>query len=148
VADLRKLDTFSFGGYPENRTRYQGLRGMREAYGLTNAEFRPVQIGGQYRALDSGRVDVVNVLTTDGRLERGRYVVLEDTKGIFGFQNVAPLVKRAVLARQGPEFARTLDAVSAKLTDRAMQAMNAAVDIDRRKPADVAREFLRVHRLG
>jgi osmoprotectant transport system substrate-binding protein len=147
VGDLRRLKSFRFGGYPENRTRFQGLRGMREVYGLTNARFVPVQIGRQYSELDAGLVDVANVLTTDGQLERGEYVVLEDTRSVFGFQNVAPVVRRDVLARMGPAFARTLDAVSARLTDEAMQAMNGAVEIDRRRPAAVARAFLREQRL-
>jgi len=142
VGDLKRLGRFRFGGAPENRSRYQGLVGMRQAYGLTGAEFIPVLLGQQYKALDSGKVDVVNVLTTDGQLRGGRYTVLEDTKGIFGFQHVTPVVSRKVLRRQGPAFARTLDAVSARLTNRAMQSMNAAVDIDGRRPAVVAREFL------
>jgi len=147
IGDLRRLGAFSFGGAPENETRYQGLVGMRRAYGLTKARFVPVTLGDQYRALDSGRVDVANVLTTDGQLARGAYVVLRDPKRIFGFQNAAPVVNRRVLAAEGPAFRRTLDAVSARLTDRAMRAMNAAVDIDRRDAADVARTFLRAHGL-
>jgi osmoprotectant transport system substrate-binding protein len=147
VGDLARLRSFSFGGFPENRTRYQGLIGMRAEYGIDNARFRVLNIGKQYAELDAGRVQVVNALTTDGQLERGDYVVLEDPKGVFGFQNVAPVVRRPVLERQGPEFARTLDAVSEKLTNEAMQAMNGAVDLDGREPADVAREFLREQEL-
>ena len=116
---------------------------MRQAYGLTKARFIPVLLGKQYGALDGGRVDVANVLSTDGQLDRGDYVVLRDPKRIFGFQNVAPVVAQRVLRRQGPRFARTLDAVSARLTNRVMRAMNAAVDIDRRRPAAVASAFLR-----
>ena len=143
LGDLRRLDSFTYGGAPENRTRYQGLKGMRQAYGLTNARFRVVQLGDQYEALDSGRFDVVNVLTTDGQLERGEYTVLDDPKGIFGFQNVAPVVNRGVLRRMGPAFEATLNEVSSRLTDEVMQKMNGAVDIDGKRPADVARAFLR-----
>jgi osmoprotectant transport system substrate-binding protein len=143
VGDLKRLGRFRFGGAPENRSRYQGLVGMRRAYGLTGARFVPVLLGRQYTALDGGKVDVANVLSTDGQLDRGDYVVLGDPKRIFGFQNVAPVVARRVLRRQGAGFARTLDAVSARLTNRAMRAMNAAVDIDHRPPGAVARAFLR-----
>jgi osmoprotectant transport system substrate-binding protein len=147
VGDLRRLGPFTFGGAPENRTRYQGLVGMRSAYGLTNARYLTIPLGPQYAALDSGRAQAVNVLTTDGQLREGRYVVLADPKGIFGFQNVAPVVRRGVLAREGPAFARTLNAVTKLLTPRAMQSMNGAVDIDHRPPAAVARAFLRSHGL-
>lgn len=147
LADLRRLGSFSFGGAPENRTRYQGLVGMRRAYGLTNARFVLTPLGRQYSALDSGRVDVANVLTTDGELRTGRYRVLADPKGIFGFQNVVPVVSRRLLARAGPRFTRVVNAVSATLTNAVMQRLNAAVDIDHRQPADVAHAFLSAHGL-
>jgi osmoprotectant transport system substrate-binding protein len=147
VGDLKRLGSFRFGGAPENRSRYQGLVGMRQAYGLTGAKFVPVLLGRQYATLDAGRVHVANVLSTDGQLARGRYVVLRDPKRIFGFQNVAPVVARDVLRRQGPAFARALDAVSARLTNRAMRTMNASVDIDGRRPGAVARAFLRAQGL-
>jgi osmoprotectant transport system substrate-binding protein len=147
IGDLARLDSFTFGGFPENRTRYQGLIGMRAEYGIDNVRFRSISIGKQYGLLDAGRMQVVNGLTTDGQLDRGEYVVLKDPKAVFGFQNAAPVVRREVLESQGPVFAETLDAVSATLTDEAMQAMNGAVDIDGREPADVAREFLREQEL-
>jgi osmoprotectant transport system substrate-binding protein len=48
-----------------------------------------------------------------------------------------------VLREQGPAFEQTLNAVSAKLTNDALQNMNAAVDLAKEKPAAVARKFLR-----
>ena len=73
--------------------------------------------------------------------------MLKDPKFIFGFQNVAPVVSKKVLDQQGPAFADTLNAVSAKLTTEAMSRMNAAVDIDKRKPAAVAKAFLEANQL-
>jgi osmoprotectant transport system substrate-binding protein len=73
--------------------------------------------------------------------------VLKDPKFIFGFQNVAPIVSKKVLNAQGSDFADTLNAVSAKLTTEAMQKMNAAVDLDKQKPADVAKQFLQANGL-
>ena len=87
------------------------------------------------------------MFTTDGALQRGKYVLLKDPKFIFGFQNVAPVVSKSVASKEGPEFAATLNAVSAKLTTEAMQRMNAAVDIDKKKPADVAKAFLAANQL-
>ena len=48
-----------------------------------------------------------------------------------------------MLREQGPEFARIVNAVSAKLTNRVLRQMNGAVDLEGRRPADVARAFLR-----
>jgi osmoprotectant transport system substrate-binding protein len=147
IADLKKVGRFSFGAPPENRTRFQGLKGLQQAYGLKKIDFKPLAIGLQYTALDAGKIDSAAIFTTDAKLAGGKYTVLEDTQGIFGFQNVTPVVKKQLLVDQGPEFARTLNAVSAKLTNDAMQQMNSAVDINKQKPAAVAAAFLKANAL-
>jgi osmoprotectant transport system substrate-binding protein len=131
---------------PEFRTRFEGLLGLRELYGLRNIDVVPTAIGEQYDALDDGLVDVAAVFTTDGQLNAGSYELLDDEKGLFSYQNVAPVVSRKMLDA-APGLADALDAVSAKLTTRAMQAMNAAVDLRGERPAAVARRFLREHGL-
>ena len=143
VADFKKVSgKVRLGAPPEFRTRFSGLLGLEQDYRLTNFDFKPLSIGLQYKALDTGRVDTADVFTTDGQLQRGSYVVLKDPKFIFGFQNVAPVVSRKVLDREGPAFAQTLNAVTAKLTTEAMRRMNAAIDIDKQKPPAVAKAFL------
>ena len=144
TGDLKKLGRFRYGGPPENRTRFQGAVGMRQVYGLDKLVYVPLAIENRYAALDKGRIDVAAAFTTEGQLtHKDRYMLLKDPKGIFGFQNIVPVVSRKVLARQGPAFAATLNAVSAKLTNDALQTMNAAVDLSHQKPAAVARAFLR-----
>jgi osmoprotectant transport system substrate-binding protein len=143
TADLKRLGRFTYGGPPENQTRFQGAVGMRRVYGLDKLVYVPLTIERRYPALDSGRIDVAAVFTTEGQLtNKRRYVLLADPKGIFGFQNIVPVVSKKVLREQGPEFARTLNAVSAKLTNDALQSMNAAVDLRKQKPPEVARRFL------
>jgi osmoprotectant transport system substrate-binding protein len=147
VADLKKLGSkLKLGAPPEFKTRFEGLIGLKKSYGV-NPTFKPLAIGLQYKALDSGKIDAADVFTTDGALQAGEYKILKDPKFIFGFQNVAPIVSQKVLDAQGPEFADTLNAVSAKLTTEAMQKMNAAVDLDKQKPAAVAKQFLEANGL-
>jgi osmoprotectant transport system substrate-binding protein len=148
TADLKKLKSFTYGGPPENLTRFQGLLGMKKVYGLTQAKYVPLKIEERYPGLDSGKAEVVGVFTTDGALaQKGKYVVLTDPAGIFGFQNIVPVVRRPVAQREGPAFETTLNAVTATLTNEELQKMNAAVDIEKKKPADVARSFLQAHGL-
>ena len=149
TADLRKLPSFRYGGPPENRTRLAGSRGLRQVYKITR--FKDVPLEGteaRYAALDDGRVDVTQVFSTEGQLaERSHYRVLTDPKGLYGFQHIAPVVNRKVLKTQGPAFRRTLDSVTALLTNRALQQMNGAVDLRREEPDAVARRFLERHNL-
>jgi osmoprotectant transport system substrate-binding protein len=148
VADLKKLGkSLKLGGPPEFKTRYEGLIGLKQQYGV-NPTFLPLAIGLQYKALDDGKIQAADVFTTDGALQGGKYKILKDPKFIFGFQNVSPIVSQKVLNAQGSDFADTLNAVSAKLTTEAMQKMNAAVDLDKQKPAEVAKQFLQANDLS
>lgn len=62
-------------------------------------------------------------------------------------QNVAPIVKKSLLDEEGPEFAATINKVSALLTIPAIQQMNKAVTIENQPPKTVAIQFLKAHGL-
>ncbi len=148
IADLKGVGPFTYGGPPENATRLQGVLGLQQDYGLTNLKFVPLTAGSQYQALDAGQVNSIAIFTTDGQLSTGKYAVLDDTKHIFGFQQVAPVVKTSLISSEGPAFAQILNAVSAKLTFPAIQQMNSAVVIAHQDPATVAKKFLDANGLG
>lgn len=142
VADLAAVGRLRLGAPPDFRGRANGLPGLARAYGIRDVDFAPLTVGLSYQALDDGQIDAADVLTTDGQLQSGRYVLLTDPKHLFGFQNVVPVVSARVLRAEGPAFAATLDKVSRALTTGAMQRLNAAVVLDKRSPADAARQFL------
>jgi len=146
IPDLARLGRFRYGGPAENELRIQGARGVRRVYGL-DFDFVPLRIDRRYEALDRGRVDVVDVFTTEGQLAVGRYVVLEDSKHLFGYQNMVPVVDKDTVREQGPGFVEAVNAVSAALTDDVLRRLNGAVDLRGEDPADVAERFLREQRL-
>jgi osmoprotectant transport system substrate-binding protein len=145
IEQLKGLGPLKLGAYAPEQTRYEGYVGLQQAYGLGNLQFVPLPAGGPiYAALDSGQVQVADGFSTDPQLRSGqsKYVVLSDPKNIFGYQNLAPVVNKAVLSREGPAFAQTLNAVSSRLTTAAIQQLNAEVVLGHRSPADAARQFL------
>jgi osmoprotectant transport system substrate-binding protein len=147
IADMKKVKSFSFAGYPECRTRITCLLGLEQVYGLTQVQFVPLASISVYTLLDEGKITAGDVFSTDPQLAGTKYTVLVDTKHIFGFQNVAPVVSQKLLAAAGPKLAQIVDAVSAKLTLQAMIAMNKAVAIDKATPAAVAAGFLKANDL-
>jgi osmoprotectant transport system substrate-binding protein len=148
IADLKPLGkAVKLGGAPEFATRFEGLLGLKQEYGVSPT-FKPIAIELSYKALESGQVDVQDVFTTDGQLLGGKFKLLADPKHVFGFQNVAPVVKKSVLAAEGPAFEQTLNQVSALLTIPAIQQMNAAVSIDKQSAAVVAAKFLKANGLS
>ena len=149
VADLGKISGgFTLGARPEFKSRFNGLKGMEKVYGVKNAKFKQLALGLQYPSLDKGDVDTANVFSTDAQLSTGKYQLLEDPKGVFGFQNVYFVINKDKLqALGGDQFMGVIDSVNKLLTGDAMQAMNAAVDLDKKDPGEVAKAFLQSNNL-
>ncbi len=148
IADLKKAGSFKFGGFPECKTRNTCFIGYTKQYGITNATFTPLAGISAYAALDAGNILAADVFSTDPPLGKGsKYTVLADPKHVTGFQNVAPIVKSSVATSLGAKFTATVNAVSAKLTQNAIVAMNKAVIVDKQSAATVASAFLKANGL-
>ena len=147
IGDLKKLGSFTYAGYPECDKRITCLLGLKKIYGLTKVKF--VQIGGisVETLLDNGNATAGDIFSTEPALASGKYTVLTDTKHIFGFQNVAPVISKKTLAAGGTALEHAINAVTAKLTIKAMIAMNKAVAVDKQTPAAVASAFLKANGL-
>jgi len=151
VPDLKKVKNCSLGARPEFKNRDQGFKGMREKYGINNCKYVSIATGLTYQALDQKKVFAINVFSTDAQLSTGKYTVLKDPKLIFGVQNVAPVVSQKLLTSFGSRaalFRKTVNAVSAKLTEKAIVAMNGAVVFNKQTPKAVAAAFLKANGLG
>jgi len=148
ISDLKKVGSFKFAAFPECQTRTTCLVGYKKQYGLTNVTFVPLASISAYTLLDQGKVLAADVFSTDPPLgKNSKYTVLADPKHVTGFQNVAPIVKTSVAQSAGSSFTSTVNAVSAKLTQNAIVAMNKAVIVDKQSPATVARLFLQANHL-
>lgn len=73
--------------------------------------------------------------------------MLTDAKEIFGFEQVAPVINKSLLAMMPPVFATTLNEVTGLLSSEAMISLNKATDLDKKDPATVARIFLNANGL-
>ena len=148
IGDLKKAGAFKFGAFPECKTRNTCLVGYKKQYGLTNVTFVPLASISAYTLLDQGKVLAADVFSTDPPLgKNSKYTVLADPKHVTGFQNIVPIVKTSVAQAAGSSFANTVNAVSAKLTQNAIVAMNKAVIVDKQSPATVAKVFLQANHL-
>jgi osmoprotectant transport system substrate-binding protein len=149
VGDLKKLSSFTLGARPEFKDRFVGLKGMEKVYGIHNAKFKQLALGLQYPSLDKGDVDSANVFSTDAQLASGKYTVLKDPEGVFGFQNILFVIDKSKYdALGGQQFMDIINKVNSLLTAEAMRSMNSAVDIDKKKPSDVAKAFLQANKMA
>jgi len=121
--------------------RADGFPGLAAAYGLKFAA-RPAEmdLGLLYTALAQGQVDVVAGNSTDGLIAAMRLTVLDDDRHYFPPYEAAFVTRDAV--GKNAAARRALERLAGAISADAMRAMNAAVDRDKRRPEDVAREFL------
>jgi osmoprotectant transport system substrate-binding protein len=144
MSDLKKVNPLTYAGYPACPTRITCLLGMKQIYGLDQIKFIPIGNISVYTLLDQGKAVGGDGFSTDpAQLNHKKYTALVDDKHIFGYQNVAPVIKKTLTTGpNGPLLASTLNAVSAKLTLAAMQAMNKAYFVDKATPEQIAHGFL------
>jgi len=144
MSDLKKVNPLTYAGYPACPTRITCLLGMKQIYGLNQIKFIPIGSISVYTLLDQGKAVGGDGFSTDpAQLNHKKYTALVDDKHIFGYQNVAPVIKKTLTTGpNGPLLASTLNAVSAKLTLPAMQAMNKAYFVDKATPTEIAHGFL------
>ena len=149
MSDLSKLPSFSYAGYPECETRITCILGMKQVYGLKHISFIPIGNISVYTLLDQGKAIGGDGFSTDPQQLDPKYTALVDDKHIFGFQNVAPVLKKSLLTgASGTLLANTCNAVSSKLTLGAMQAMNKAYYVDKATPKQIATGFLKANGLA
>jgi osmoprotectant transport system permease protein len=138
------------GRHPELRAgmssgfleRADGWPGLIQHYGLGLRDVRVMEHALTYRALASGEVDVIDIFSTDGRLERLRLRVLADDRGFFPDYSAVLLVRRDVVERFPRTWAHLRERLEGRLDDRGMARLNAMVDLDRKTIPDVAASFL------
>ncbi|MFN7037175.1 MAG: glycine betaine ABC transporter substrate-binding protein, partial [Bellilinea sp.] len=129
-------------GPPEFQEREDGLPGMRQVYGDFNfKEYKSVDPGLRYQAINEGQADVTVAFGTDGEIAAFDLVILRDDRGLWPPYQVAPVIRKEVLDAN-LKIAEILNGLAPLLTDEAMQQLNFEVSGKQREPADVAREFL------
>jgi osmoprotectant transport system substrate-binding protein len=143
ISDLSdKASTLTLYGTPECRQRMDCLLGLEKIYGLKFKKFVPVAPDQRHEVLHSGRADVSIVFTTDPQIKRNKEVLLEDDKGMFPPYNSTLVMKQATADKAGADLPKVLDLIQKPLTDDAMQELDARVDLDKKEPAEVAKEYL------
>lgn len=147
ISDLKPVaPRLTLGGPPEVKTRYIGLPGLKQVYGIKFKNFRSLDAGGPLTqsALGSGAIDVARMFTTQGIIAAKGWVLLKDDRDLVPAQNLIPIVRKAVLT---PQIRKALDAVSAALTTTELQKMNKRVTVDKSDPDMVASDWVKAHHM-
>ena len=138
LADLANVTTpLTLGGNAELEQRPYGPAGLLTAYGATVG----FSATGDTTVEDllAGTVNIANVYSADPRIQTEKLVTLDDPKGLFLASNVVPLVNADI----ADSIASVINAVQAKLTPKALVAMNVESTVDQQSSADIATKWLK-----
>lgn len=136
--------TFVFGAPPDCPTNKFCQIGLKDLYGIEFKEVKPLDFGGPatVQALKSGAVQVGELFSTS--IYDPDFQTLVDDKHLEASDNIVPVIRKEFAT---PGVEQLLNAVSAKLTTEAMNALNKQVDVNAANPAAVAKTFLQANGL-
>ena len=126
----------------EFKSRADGIPGLAQTYGSVWASYNTTVIGGTAeKDLAAGNCDVGLVFTTDSGIAANNLTVFQDDKTLFPPDNVGLEVRSAVL-QKNPGIATIMNPIYAKITTDEITKLNKQVEIDNKKPSDVAAAWL------
>ena len=137
ISDLRRADAagLRFGLSHEFLERADGWPGLKAAYRLPQTVAAGIDHGLAYEAIAAGRVDVIDIYSTDAQIARLHLRVLQDDLGFF------PKYEAVLLMRASLDPA-PLRRLAGRIDEARMIAMNAQVELDGMSFAAVAQQFV------
>ncbi len=137
LSDLAKHAGLKLGLSQEFIGRADGWPGLKAAYGLPYATPSGLDHGLAYEAIAAGKIDVMDIYSTDAKIERYKLRVLEDDRNFFPRYD-AVLLYRLEVPRRFPEAWRALEKLEGRIDERRMIRMNAAAELEGRSFAQAA----------
>jgi osmoprotectant transport system permease protein len=142
ITDLAAVSADLSAGFGyEFIEREDGLPGLARTYGLAFDRVLGMQQALKYEAAGSGRIDALDVYTTDGRLLDYDLVVLEDDRDFFPPYEAAALAREETL-REHPGMREALAELGGRLDVETMQRWNRRLQEDGEPVERVAADAL------
>lgn len=137
IGDLAKHPALKLGLSQEFLGRADGWPGLKSAYGVTAATPSGLDHGLAYEAIATGRIDVMDIYTTDAKIERFQLRVLEDDRKFFPRYD-ALLLYRLEVPKRFPEEWAKLQKLAGRIDQQAMIRLNAAAELQGKSFAEAA----------
>lgn len=144
LTDLAKAaPKLKLGAGPEFADRRDGIKGMKEVYGIEFGDFRQfAALRLRYEALNQKQIDVANGFSTDWQIAAEKFVSLADDKNLFPPYYLAAVARQDTVA-SNPKAVEAIERVGALLDNPTMQELNRQVEVEKKEPRQVAAEFLK-----
>jgi glycine betaine/choline ABC-type transport system substrate-binding protein len=143
ISDLKsKASRLTLAGSPQCQSRTDCKLGLEHTYGLKFKHYLVTDLADRHSVLTMGRADVSIVFSTDGQIAADDLLVLDDDRKLFPPYNVSLIVNDKAAKAAGPDLPKIVAQVQQDLSTKVMQELNSRVDLDKEKPAAVARAYL------
>lgn len=140
ISDLARFPELRLGLSQEFIGRSDGWQGLRAAYALPHAVPSGLDHGLAYEAIAAGTIDVMDVYSTDAKIERYGLRVLRDDRGFFPRYDAVLLYRLDAPQRFAREF-QALQALRGRIDEPLMMRMNAAAELEGKSFAQAAALF-------
>jgi osmoprotectant transport system permease protein len=137
LSDLARHGDLKFGLSQEFIGRADGWPGLKAAYALPGDAPSGLDHGLAYEAIAAGRIDVMDIYTTDAKIERYRLRTLEDDRKFFPRYD-AVLLYRLDLPKRFPEAWARLQKLERSVDEKTMIRLNAAAELEGKSFAEAA----------
>ncbi len=137
LSDLARKPETKLGLSQEFIGRADGWPGLKAAYGMPFPAPSGLDHGLAYEALAAGKIEVMDIYTTDAKIERYQLRVLEDDRKYFPRYD-AVLLYRLDVPSRFPQAWKSLAALEGRIAEPAMIRMNAAAELQGRSFAEAA----------
>jgi len=137
ISDLSRHPDLKLGLSQEFIGRADGWPGLKAAYALAFATPSGLDHGLAYEAIAAGKLDVIDIYTTDAKIERFGLRVLEDDRAFFPRYD-AVLLYRLDGPRRFPSEFESLKKLEGRIDAATMIRMNAAAELQGRSFAEAA----------
>ncbi len=137
LSDLARHPGLKLGLSQEFIGRADGWPGLKAAYKMPYATPSGLDHGLAYEAIAAGRIDVMDIYSTDAKIERFNLRVIEDDRKFFPRYD-AVLLYRLDLPRRFPQAWSAFEKLEGRIDERRMIRMNAAAEIEGRSFAEAA----------
>jgi len=141
LSDLKAHPELRLGLSQEFIGRADGWPGLKQAYDLPFDTPRGLDHGIAYEAIAGGQVDVIDIYSTDAKIDKYHLTVLTDDRKYFPRYD-AVLLYRADLPQRLPKTWAALARLEGTIDDASMRRMNAAAELEGKDFAVVAANFL------
>lgn len=143
ISDLRSVsDRVRTVFSHEFVSRADGLSGLQKYYGLNLSSNRQaMEHSLAFEAISAGHADVIEVYTTDAKIESLGLRVLQDDRGYFPAYQAVFLARQEFIERE-PEVWASLQSLAGTIDEKLMRNLNAQVEVDKKSFAAVVAGYL------